>query len=756
MSSKHEQIKKLFLKAIELPTDQQNSFIDHITDADIKKEVAELVKNHITDFTINIQESTKLIAPQESSQKLFLSQIYRILLGNRFKLGTTLFFVSLLILGFGFFSLTQGKKALIKIRNNELTNMIESNQLTMNVWIEEQKKLVEILSNAPAVSTKINKLTTTYGFGRDGNPEIIWNDQTHQSLVDFLQPILTSEGIPLFSVLDKTGYRVATNAKKNLGKQIRTDELATLTPVFSENKIIFSKPSFQRVIRLNTTDTVNVPLTWIDAPIYDSTGKVIATLGLAFYANEGFSKFLNIQKTGKQGESYAFDRAGVLVSHSKHRDILKKARIIKQEQLSILNIKLRNPGVDLKTVKQPPKNYASLPFIVPVADLLAKVENKNDLAYTSSAIYLNYIGQEVIGTAAWLPEYQFGIVTEIPLQEALAPLNNLSLLFIALFIILFSLAIISTLSSFSLFNMHKNTAEKIGPYFIKKKIGEGGMGNVYLAEHQLLKRPTAIKTLKTEFTNNQNEQRFEREVLLASKLTHPNTISIYDFGKTKDGSFYYAMEYLQGIDLTQLSNLCGIVPIDRVVHILLQICYSLKEAHHKGLVHRDIKPQNIMLCYIGDNYDVVKVLDFGLVKDLQNNQQTDLTQLFEIGGTPMYMSPERLTAPQTVDYRTDIYSVGVIAYYLLTAKKPFLTGINDEEIIKQIINESPQEIRDDKMPAAFTELIYKCMKKDPGQRPADMNELIALLNEINTQTWTQSRAAHWWKEKVTIDKSPLT
>jgi serine/threonine-protein kinase len=204
-----------------------------------------------------------------------------------------------------------------------------------------------------------------------------------------------------------------------------------------------------------------------------------------------------------------------------------------------------------------------------------------------------------------------------------------------------------------------------------------------------------------------------------------------------------------------LSNLCGIVPIDRTIHILLQICYSLKEAHHKGLVHRDIKPQNIMLCYIGDNYDVVKVLDFGLVKDLQNNNQTDLTQLFEIGGTPMYMSPERLTAPQTVDYRTDIYSIGVIAYYLLTAKKPFLTGINDEEIIKQIINESPQEIRDDKIPEALTEIIYKCMKKDPEQRPADINELIALFNEIDTQTWTQANAERWWKEKVTINKSPL-
>ena len=155
-----------------------------------------------------------------------------------------------------------------------------------------------------------------------------------------------------------------------------------------------------------------------------------------------------------------------------------------------------------------------------------------------------------------------------------------------------------------------------------------------------------------------------------------------------------------------------------------------------------------MICYIGDTYDVVKVLDFGLVKDIEDHTQNDLTQLFEIGGTPMYMSPERLTAPQTVDYRTDIYSLGVISYYLLTAKKPFLSGINDSDIINQIITQKPLEIRNENIPKELTDLIYLCLEKDPKDRPADINEVIALLNSIQCKTWTQTCAEDWWQRKV--------
>lgn len=749
MKTNHEQIKNLFLKAITLSREEQQSFINNITDTEIKNEVDSLVQNHIEDFTISIDSTPSQIQPVEVNIQKKSPRIFKLLFGNKFKLTSTITIITLFILGVGILTKTSVKNALVDVRHNELNNMINSNQLTMTVWIEDQKKLIEILSKAPIITKKINYLATTYGFGRDGNPDTIWKDKVHQDLNDFLSPILKSEGIPLFSVLDKTGYRIATNAKSDLGGQVSTKELVYVSSVFSDKKIIFTRPTSQRLYRSDSTQKiVSVPLTWIDAPIYDSTGKVIATFGLAYFANNGFSKFLNIQKTGQTGESYAFDKNGLLVSHSKYKAILQNAGIIKNNQKSILNTVLRNPQVDLTTCSVPPKNYASFPFIVPVANILAQIDRDSIIKNINTEPYLNYIGQEVIGASVWLPNYNFGIVTEIPYSEAFAPMYELTWIFYILIIILFSLAIYSTISAFSLFTIRKNSRQKIGPYFIKEKIGEGGMGEVYLAEHQLLKRPTAIKTLKKTVSNRQNQQRFEREVLLASKLTHPNTINIYDFGRADNDSFYFAMEFLEGINLSQLSNICGNITPDRTLYILLQICYSLKEAHHKGLIHRDIKPQNIMICNLGDMYDVVKVLDFGLVKDIEDETKEDLTTLFEIGGTPMYMAPERLVAPQTVDYRTDIYSVGVIAYFLLTARKPFLTGVSDVDIINQVINEKPLEITIGNIPLEFSEVIYQCMEKDPMNRPADMSELIALLEKLNTHTWTQQKAENWWEEKI--------
>jgi len=749
MTANYKKIKELFSETIALPREEQSAFISKIQDKEIKKEVASLVQNHIEEFTISIDTTPKKIQPYRKRVSKKSQRILKLLFGNKFKIATTLTIISLFILGVGVVTKISVKKALIDIRHNELSNMINSNQLTMNVWIEEQKKLVEILSKAPRVTNRINYLATTYGFGKDGNTDTIWNDQVHNELNNFLEPILQSEGIPLFSVLDKTGYRIATNKREDLGQSINREDLSYIANVFSDNEITFTHPTLHHFQEYNSSKTSNnIPLTWIDAPIHDSTGKIIATLGLAYFANEGFSKFLDILKTGQEGESYAFDRQGLLVSNSRFERVLKDAGIIEENQNPILNVTLRNPQVNLKTCNHPPENYSSLPLTIPIAEVLAKADSDSIIETIITEPYLNYIGEEVIGAAIWLPNYNFGIVTEIPTCEAYAALYYLNWVFIILIAILFSLAIYSTLSSFSLFKIRDKSAQKIGPYFIKEQIGEGGMGEVYLAEHQLLKRPTAIKKLKKTAENSANNNRFEREVLLASKLTHPNTIQIYDFGRTDDESFYFAMEYLKGINLSQLSDISGIVCPERVTYILLQVCYSLKEAHHLGLIHRDIKPQNIMICNLGDMYDVVKVLDFGLVKDIESQTDESLTNVFEIGGTPMYMSPERLTAPQLVDYRTDIYSVGVLAYFLLTAQKPFLTGVTDFDLMNQVINEVPLEIKSKQIPKNFSKLIMQCMEKDPTNRPADMEKLIALLEEINTNQWNQQKAKDWWVKKI--------
>ena len=255
--------------------------------------------------------------------------------------------------------------------------------------------------------------------------------------------------------------------------------------------------------------------------------------------------------------------------------------------------------------------------------------------------YRDYRGVRVIGAWKWLPEYGFGVVTEVDSAEAYAPLRYPIIASWLPLCILLVAAVGLIYSAVRIVKLQRQigVARQLGQYTLEEKIGEGGIGVVYRARHAMLRRPTAVKLLKPEHLTSISIARFEREVQLASQLTHPNTIEIYDFGRTPDGVFYYAMEYLPGVSLAELIQIEGAIPPGRAVYILKQICGSLAEAHAIGLVHRDIKPHNIMLCERGGLADFVKVLDFGLVKNVDGHETSDLTAPTSLTGTPLYMAP---------------------------------------------------------------------------------------------------------------------
>lgn len=236
--------------------------------------------------------------------------------------------------------------------------------------------------------------------------------------------------------------------------------------------------------------------------------------------------------------------------------------------------------------------------------------------------------------------------------------------------------ILATLISNVTFHLRRSVvrARRLGQYTLLEKIGEGGMGVVYRAEHDMLKRPTAIKQLPPHSAGEQSLRRFEREAQLTARLTNPHTVSVFDYGRTPEGAFYYVMEYLDGLDLERLVGEAGPLPPGRVVHVLQQVSEALAEAHGVGLVHRDIKPANILLSERGGISDFAKVLDFGLVKDVTGSEDARLTREDVIAGTPQYLAPETIRDGISSDPRSDLYSLGAVAYYLLTGTPVFDRG----------------------------------------------------------------------------------
>ena len=314
-----------------------------------------------------------------------------------------------------------------------------------------------------------------------------------------------------------------------------------------------------------------------------------------------------------------------------------------------------------------------------------------------------------------------------------------------------SAVVVAALVSHVIYGLREeiHAARQLGQYTLEEKLGEGGMGSVYRARHAMLRRPTAIKLLPPEKAGEAALARFEREVQLTASLSHPNTVAVFDYGRTPEGIFYYAMEYLEGTDLEGLVRHDGPQPPARVAHVLQQVASALVEAHGIGLIHRDIKPENIILCERGGIPDVAKVVDFGLVRALEPASGARLTQANVIQGTPLYLSPEAIRAPDSVGARSDLYGLGAVGYYLLTGTHVF-SGATMVEVCSHHLHTPPQppsERLGKPVPAGLEALILACLEKEPTLRPASAAALRDALRELDADVgrWSESAAREWWE-----------
>ncbi len=316
-------------------------------------------------------------------------------------------------------------------------------------------------------------------------------------------------------------------------------------------------------------------------------------------------------------------------------------------------------------------------------------------------------------------------------------------------------------------NLRRKVAQArlMGSYKLEEKLGEGGMGEVWRAQHRMLSRPAAVKLIRPEKlqrdheSNEQTHRRFKNEAQATAALRSPHTVELYDYGRAGDGAFFYVMEFLDGIDLHNLVAKFGAQPQDRVIHILKQCCASLEDAHRHGLIHRDIKPANIMLCKLGTHLDFVKILDFGLVRSTLEAQQEFAPESQSdgpvepvlaggpINGTPAYMSPELIRNDEDIDGRSDIYALGCTAYWLLSGTAVFGHGAS-AAILKDHLEKKPQPIgkRVNTIHPELESLVMACLEKAPEDRPGSAQEFMEALSAIQLAAkWSHRDARKWWQ-----------
>lgn len=315
-------------------------------------------------------------------------------------------------------------------------------------------------------------------------------------------------------------------------------------------------------------------------------------------------------------------------------------------------------------------------------------------------------------------------------------------------------------------------AREVGQYLLEERLGQGGMGEVYRARHRMLRRPCAVKLIRADQAGSPDTlARFEREVQAMAQLTHPNTVEIYDYGRGADGTLYYAMEYLPGLTLEQLIRRYGPLEPGRAVYLLLQACRALREAHRAGLIHRDVKPGNIYVTERGGEFDIVKLLDFGLVRvqgisepssapsaalSSEGAENPALTQAGHILGTPAYLSPEQV-AGSTVDARSDIYSLGTVAYFILTGHPPFQCA-TVAELLQAHLQEPPLDPAKINLavPRDLADVVLCCLAKRPEERYASASALESVLSHCGCcGTWDAARAEQWWRSRP-VDSSQAT
>jgi tRNA A-37 threonylcarbamoyl transferase component Bud32 len=666
----------------------------------------------------------------------------------------------------------------------DLRTILDADVTALEIWMANQKRIAAVLAEEPRLRTLAVELLSKGGPRAADQPtfarlarQLIIDDRLQARLSSLgytvAQLVNTNCEVVLDSgrVRSRMGTQVADELQPKFAELFASGEPIIITPF----KMLAPErpggplvgrgsrrppgprgpglgPLFEPAPATNATATPrSLTVMQAAAAVKDTNGVTRGALALIIKPDAEFTRMLSVARPGDTGETFAFDPEGVMISKSRFEEQVKELGLLeaRPEASSTLTLHLTDPGGDLTRGFKPASTNAYRPLIEMVQRAI------DGSAGVEVTPFRDYRGVPVIGAWMWLPHYGFGVGTKLDAREAYRTLRLVRMVFVVLFLLLVMASLVILLYSFRQVMWRRRLTEaelkarQLGQYQLMEKIGEGGMGTVYKAHHALLRRETALKLLTPDKADPISIQRFEREVRLTCRLMHPNTIQIFDYGHTPEGIFYYAMEYLDGLNLAEFVEAYGPQPEGRVINLLIQICESLAEAHTSGLVHRDIKPANVFVTDRGGVPDMVKVLDFGLVRPIASADNTvlDAADTEILAGTPSYMSPEAVENAASTDARSDLYSVGAVGYYLLTGQGVF-DGETIAELCRKRLEEKPvsPSARSGRPICPHLEgLIMRCLEREPKDRPQSAHELITqLATSPRIADWNVEQRAAWW------------
>ncbi len=659
--------------------------------------------------------------------------------------------LGVLLIGLGYWTYTGVRTALAETRAASLEALLGTVVKGLDVWAFEHMAEVERAARNPTVVGQASKFVAER---RGVVAEVGRCTREAERLSAEVQARLSTSGVVAFRILDRDGRVLSSKDPLRCGQRIRSGVFRERLDAAFDGRPQFVRPypDADAELSVRGADGALRPVAWFLAPIRIGTGMPVAALAMGVVTDRELETIFSAARPGETGEAYAFGDDGLMLTSSRHDEPTSAdSEAPSSEPPKSERIHVRDPG-GAAAVGQVAQLQPAARALTEAAALAIAARQKSaeiDRKGVIATPYRGYRGTDVIGAWQWLPAYDFGVVAEMSAAEALATLRYLTISLSVIGGIVALTLVAAFMSAFLLARLTRQfgRVQRLGAYTLERPISEGGMATIYLARHALLKRPTAVKILKKHIATDEFVHRFEREVQLASQLLHPNTVAIYDFGRTREGQPYYVMEYLDGVTLAELVADSGRVPPGRAIHILRQVAAALREAHLQGMIHRDVKPENVMLCRRGED-DVVKLLDFGLVKNLERADTRDITKQLKIVGTPRYMAPERLINPSDVDARSDIYALGAVGYFLLTGR-PIFEGDDSLAISNQVLHTAAPRVSAAgvAVPEALDALIASCLEKDRTRRPKSAEAVVEALDRLASRlAWTQVDAAAWWTQ----------